>query len=128
MGASRDLAATEVNLSFRLSGAVFAGVWLLLGVRSWQVGEVPWAVLLGVVAGLFAFVAGYAGLRALDFGSLNATWTMLRVSAVIPVLVSIVIWGELRGSGVSPREVALKVTGTLCMLGALLLLGRARRE
>ena len=121
----RGLDAVGVNLALRVSGMLLTLVLLAAG-YDWAQPHLPAAGLIGLAGGACAFVSGYAGLRALDFGSLNATWSLLRVSTVIPVLASVIIWGELR-SGVEPREVITKTAGVLCLLAALVLLGGGRR-
>lgn len=123
--ARRGLDAVGVNLVLRVSGAVLTAV-LLLTAFDWAQPQLPQAGLVGLAGGACAFVAGYAGLRALSFGSLNATWSLLRVSTVIPVLASIVIWGELQAA-TSARQVAVKLAGVGCLLVAMVLLG-ARRD
>ena len=124
--AQRGLDAVGVNLVLRVSGAVLTAA-LLLAAFDWsQQPRLLQAGLVGLAGGVCAFVAGYAGLRALSFGSLNATWSLLRVSTVIPVLASIVIWGELQAA-TSVRQVVVKLAGVVCLLAAMVLLG-ARRD
>lgn len=123
----RGLDAISVNFALRLSGTVLTVVLLLAtGTRLGGEGQTP-VVLLGLASGVCTFLAGYAGLRALDFGTLNATWSILRAATVIPVLASIVIWGELRGTS-SVREIVCKLAGVGCLLGSLVLLGGGKRD
>ncbi|MCE5236998.1 hypothetical protein LLH23_00720 [bacterium] len=122
--ALRGLDAVGVNLVLRVSGALLTAV-LVACSFDWHQPHLLPAGLIGIAGGACAFVAGYAGLRALDFGSLNATWSLLRAATVIPVLASIVFWGELRS--LEPRELVTKLAGVLCLLGALVLLGGGKR-
>jgi hypothetical protein len=123
--ALRGLDAVGVNLVLRVSGMLLT-VALLVGGQEWHQPHLATAGLIGLAGGVAAFVSGYAGLRALDFGSLNATWSLLRASTIIPVLASVIIWGELR-HGVPPHELITKSAGVACLLGALVLLGGGRR-
>jgi len=118
------LDAVGVNLMLRVCGALLTAV-LLACSFNWQQPQLAAAGLIGVAGGACAFVSGYAGLRALDFGSLNATWSVLRAATVLPVLASVIFWGELRG--VPVRELVTKLAGVTCLLGALLLLGGGKR-
>ena len=121
------LDAIGVNLALRVSGTVLVFVLLALTRTSLAQPHLSWAALLGVASGVCTFLAGYTGLRALDYGTLNATWSIMRASTIIPVLASIFVWGELR-TVTSVRELAVKLAGVVCLLAALVLLGRGRRE
>jgi uncharacterized membrane protein len=127
-GTVRGAEATDANLAFRVSSCALALIWVLSGGQDWQQPHLPTAIWLGVACGLLAFGSGYAGLRALDFGSLNLTWCVVRLSTVIPVLASIIWWGELRGADIEPAEVVRKLLGIGLMLAALVLLGRGRSD
>ena len=124
VAAQRGLDAVGVNLMLRVAGALLTAVLLTFSFN-WQQPHLPQAGLIGVAGGVCAFVSGYAGLRALDFGSLNATWSVLRAATVLPVLASVIFWGELRG--VPVRELVTRLAGVACLLGALVLLGGGRR-
>jgi len=124
VAAQRGLDAVGVNLVLRVSGTLLTAV-LLACSFNWQQPLLLPVGMIGLASGVFAFVSGYAGLRALDFGSLNATWSLLRASTVIPVLASVIFWGELRGVGW--HELVTKLAGVVCLLGALALLGGDRR-
>lgn len=123
----RGLDAIGVNLAVRISGTVLTLVLLFATGANLHQPHLPAASLIALVSGVCTFFSGYMGLRALDLGSLNATWTVMRVSTVIPVLASIVVWGELQQAK-SVREVILKLLGVACLLGALVLLGRGRHD
>lgn len=127
LASRRGLDAISVNLALRLSGTVLTVVLLAVTGTSLTQPQLPQVAVIGVGSGIFTFLAGYAGLRALDFGTLNATWSVVRASTVVPVLASIIIWGELRGEA-SPREIAVRLLGVACLLSALVLLGRGPRE
>lgn len=127
-GAVRGVEATDANLTFRVSSAALALIWVLSGGQDWQQPYLGTAAGLGVACGLLAFGSGYAVFRALDFGPLNLTYCVVRLSTVIPVLASIIWWGELRGADVEPAEVIRKLLGIGLMLAALTLLGRGRHD
>lgn len=123
--AVRGLDAIQVNLALRMSGTVLTLVLLGLSADALAQPHLGLAGMIGLVSGVATFVAGYAGLRALNFGTLNATWCVLRAATVIPVLASILVWGELSTAS-GPREIVTKLAGVACLLGALVLLGRGR--
>jgi len=127
LAAQRGLDAISVNLALRVSGSALTVALLAVTGTSLAQPQLPQVALIGVGSGVFTFLSGYAGLRALDFGTLNATWSVVRAATVVPVLASIIIWGELRGEA-SPIEVAVKLLGVVCLLSALVLLGRGPRE
>lgn len=127
LASQRGLDAVGVNLAVRVAGTVLVAVLLVATGTSLRQPALPAASLIALGSGVCTFLSGYAGLRALDLGSLNATWTVMRISTVIPVLASILVWGELR-TATSPREIVTKLAGVACLLGALVLLGRGRRE
>lgn len=123
----RGLDAIGVNLAVRVSGTVLTVGLLVATGTSLQQPHLPVASLVALVSGVCTFFSGYMGLRALDLGSLSATWTVMRISTVIPVLASILVWGELR-TATAPREAIVKLLGVACLLAALVLLGRGRRD
>ncbi len=127
LAAVRGLDAIEVNLSLRVSGTVLTIVLLVITAASLTQPQLPQATALGVFSGLCTFLSGYYSLRALDFGPLNTTWSVLRMATVIPVLASILVWGELR-SATEPHEIVTKLAGVACLLVALTLLGRGQHE
>jgi hypothetical protein len=123
----RGLDAIAVNLALRVSGTVLTVVLLVVTGASLHQPQLPTASVIALASGICTFFSGYMGLRALDLGSLNATWTIMRISTVIPVLASILVWGELR-TAAAPHEVLVKLLGVACLMGALVLLGRGRHE
>lgn len=123
--AVRGLDAIQVNLALRVSGTLLTIVLLATASEAWAQPHLTAAGMIGLVSGVATFVAGYTGLKALNFGSLNATWSVLRVSTVIPVLASILVWGELREVH-DPRQIVTKLAGVLCLMAALVLLGRGK--
>lgn len=127
LAALRGLDAVGVNLAVRVAGTVLTVGLLVATATSLRQPHLPTASLIALASGVCTFFSGYMGLRALDLGSLNATWTVMRVSTVIPVVASILVWGELHDAQ-SPREVVIKLLGVACLLGALVLLGRGRHD
>lgn len=128
LGAQRGSDAVAVNLMVRTSGVLLTAVLLgVAGATAWRQPHLPTAAVIGLAAGVCTFLSGYSGLRALEVGSLNATWALMRVSTVMPVLASILLWGEMKGLH-SVREAAPKVIGIICLLTALVLLGRGRHD
>lgn len=123
----RGLDAVGVNLAVRVAGTALTVGLLFATGASLRQPHLPAASLIALASGVCTFFSGYMGLRALDLGSLNATWTLMRISTVIPVLASILVWRELR-TAASPREIVVKLAGVACLLAALVLLGRGRRE
>ncbi|MEN6303283.1 MAG: hypothetical protein ABFE07_10185 [Armatimonadia bacterium] len=123
--AVRGLDAIGVNLALRASGTLLTIVLLATASEAWAQPHLGLAGGIGIVSGVATFVAGYTGLRALNFGSLNATWSVLRVATVLPVLASILVWGELRDVR-GWQEIVTKLTGVLCLMAALVLLGRGK--
>jgi len=124
VAALRGLDAVSVNLMLRVFGALLT-VGLGAAGFNWHQPHLAAAGLIGLAGGAAAFVSGYAGLRALDFGSLNATWSVLRAATVLPVVASIIFWGELKG--VPLRQLITRLAGVSCLLGALVLLGGGKR-
>lgn len=123
----RGLDAIEVNVWLRVAGTILTVV-LLFGTRSdLHQPHLATVSLIGVFSGVCTFLSGYACLRALDFGPMNTTWSVLRAATVIPILASILVWGELR-TITEPRELVVKLLGVACLLGSLVLLGRGRGE
>lgn len=123
--AVRGLDAIGVNLALRTSGTVLTILLLATASQAWGQPHLGLAGGIGVVSGIATFVAGYTGLRALNFGSLNATWSVLRVATVVPVLASILVWGELRDVR-DWHEIVTKLVGIACLMAALVLLGRGK--
>ena len=128
VAAQRNLDSISVNLMVRVSGVVLTAVLVAVtGAVVWHQPQLGVAGLIGLAAGAFTFLSGYSGLRALEVGSLNATWSLMRVATVMPVLASILFFGELRGLH-DWREIAPKVSGIIFLLIALVLLGRGRHD
>lgn len=123
----RGLDAIEVNVSLRVAGTLLTFLLLACTGAELRQPHLAAAGLLGVFSGVCTFLSGYAALRALDFGELNTTWSVLRAATVIPILASIVVWGELH-TITEPRQLVLKLAGVACLLGSLVLLGRGRGE
>lgn len=105
LASRRGLDAISVNLALRLSGTVLCVGPLALSGASLAQQSLPRVALIGGGSGVLTLLAGY----------------------VVPVLASIIIWGELRGDA-EPRRIAVKPLGVGCLLCALVLLGRGPRE
>lgn len=127
LAAVRGLDAIEVNVWLRVAGTVLTVALLCATGTDLHQPHLLWAGAIGVFSGVCTFLSGYAGLRALDYGPMNTTWSVLRAATVVPILASILVWGELRTVN-EPRQVVLKLLGVACLLGSLVLLGRGRRE
>jgi len=70
-------------------------VLLLLLIRTASHGAIAWpAIWLGVGFGLAGGLAQFAFFRALRYGALSVSWTVVQLSMLMPVLASILFWGE----------------------------------
>ncbi|MGE5532530.1 MAG: hypothetical protein ACM3VW_10490 [Bacteroidota bacterium] len=128
LAAQRNLDSVGVNLMVRVSGVILTAVLVAAaGATLWHQPQLGLAGLIGLAAGLCTFLSGYSGLRALEVGSLNATWSLMRVATIMPVLASIIFFGELRGVH-DWREIVPKVSGIIFLMIALVLLGRGRHD
>ena len=52
------------------------------------------SILIGFVAGMMVFLAGFSFMRAVNYGKLSLSWTIRTLAVVIPIGVSIVFWHE----------------------------------
>ena len=92
----RGASPLGLNLVFRGSVAVYMALPLLLSGQLWDAIS-GWQAdgLLIAVASAGFWVAGIAAIKSVQLGPLGISWTILRCSMVLPVLVSILYWREL---------------------------------
>lgn len=74
------------------------------------------ALLLGVVAGLLAYVATLTFFLHIRKGQLSASWTVISLSVAFPVLASIFLWHE--------HPSVKQLIGMVLIVIALVLFGR----
>lgn len=74
----------------------------------------PKVALIGAAGGLFAGLALLAFQSALRFGKISTSWLILQLSVSVPILLSLVVFGERLG--------LWKLVGVALVLGAMLLL------
>lgn len=118
----RDANALGMSVVFRLGtgiAALAAGVFLVDLDRLAELWHATgW---LALIAAVFYWSAGFTALKAVETGHLGMTWTINRLSMVIPTLASIIYWQEiplqpvelpllLRGAGI-----VLAVTTVVCL-------------
>lgn len=73
--------------------AVVAGT-LVLGIVFGGMALTADVVVLGLVAGISLFVSRWALLKALSTGHAGVTFTLWHLAIVVPVVLSIFLWGE----------------------------------
>jgi hypothetical protein len=117
-----------LNLAFRGSAAVGLALVLFVsgGVREFA-GLPVRVYIIGVVGSGIFFLSGFAAIRSVALGPLNVSWIVLRSSAVLPVLASILVWREFSTYD-RASAVWLDVAGVVLTLTGLLLVGLGRRQ
>ena len=50
---------------------------------------------VGLLAGISVFFGRWLFLRAIKYGKLSISWTVLNLAVIIPILASIIIWKEI---------------------------------
>ncbi|MDA0746236.1 MAG: hypothetical protein O2954_06940 [bacterium] len=119
--------ADPLSLNFVFRGAV--ALFLLLPhldnltnlLARWEA-----SALLTTVAALSFWLSGLASLKAVQLGPLGASWTILRCAMVLPVLASILYWGELSSSA-STLYAALRLGGVVLAFATVIFYGLASR-
>ena len=110
-----SIAVGSLNYS---SGAIFSSI-LLLTDSGW---EWHWnTVFIGSISGVFYFVAFCFLIRTLLQGGVAITLAIVRLSVVIPILFSIVIWHEI------PNSLQILGIVTVCLALPFLSLGLGRQ-
>lgn len=85
--------------------------------------------LLAVVAAVFYWAAGFASLKAVETGHLGITWTIVRLSMVVPTLASILYWREIPLYPVTTPLVLRSLGITLAVVTVILLgVDRVRKK
>ena len=74
------------------------------------------ALLLGVVAGVFVFIATLSFFHHMSEGQLSVSWTVISLAVGFPVIASIFFWHE--------HPTSRQTVGLLLMVVALILFGR----
>ena len=54
----------------------------------------PWVLLIGIIGGIFLYVAIYLYLKSLTLGKKVTSWVIFKMSLVVAVLISAFLWGE----------------------------------
>jgi hypothetical protein len=117
-----------LNLAFRGSAALGLALVLILGGGFRELASLPVRVyVVGAVGSGIFFLSGFAAIRSVALGPLNVSWIVLRSSAVLPVLASILVWREFAAYD-RAAAVGLDVAGVVLTLTALLLVGLGRRQ
>ena len=88
--------ALALNFTYRGTAALAMLAWIAFRAEPMQMGA-DWGFgwVFMAVASLSYWPTGLASIKSVQLGPLGPTWTILRCSMVIPVLASILYWGEL---------------------------------
>jgi drug/metabolite transporter (DMT)-like permease len=117
-----------LNLAFRGSAAVGLALVLLVSGGFRELAGLPVRVyIIGVLGSGIFFLSGFAAIRSVALGPLNVSWIVLRSSAVLPVLASVLLWREFAAYQ-RASAVWLDVAGVVLTLTGLLLVGLGRRQ
>ncbi|MCK4981598.1 MAG: hypothetical protein KAS17_01680, partial [Victivallaceae bacterium] len=55
----------------------------------------------GIIAGVLYYASGYAGLKMISYGDVGISWTIKRLSMVLPTFASVFYWHEIPLTGVN---------------------------
>jgi len=102
----------QVNFFMFLTASVAVLAW---GVLTRQLLLSERAVILGLVMGLICCGSVVAFRHAAALGRISTSWTVINLALVLPVLASILVWGEMP----SPKH----CVGLALTLAAIVLLG-----
>ena len=102
----------QVNFFMFLAASLAMLVW---GVLTRQLQLSARAVLLGLVMGLICYGTVVAFRHAAALGRISTSWTIINLALVLPVLASVLVWGELPS--------AKHCVGLVLTLCAIVLLG-----
>lgn len=109
----------HVNFCMFLTASVAILAWGVL-TRQLQLSER--AVILGLVMGLICYGSVVTFRHAAALGRISTSWTIINLALVLPVLASILVWGEMP----SPKH-CVGLALTLCAIVLLGIdIGRAR--
>lgn len=112
-----------MNLMFRVSAGLMAVLVLLFAVDMEGLSQLWQSTgLLGIIACVFFWFAGLSTINAVHNGHLGMTWTLLRLSMIIPTLASIFYWHEIKLFPVSLIAIS-RITGILLAVVAVCLMG-----
>lgn len=124
IGVSRGIGGLELNVIFRITCGAFALFYLLSEFFFNKGFSLPSLGLVGFsfVASIFFWSSGFASINALRFGPLGASWTILRLAMIIPMLASILFWHEISIPPANGSEWR-RVLGIVFTIAAVVLIG-----
>ncbi len=123
LGVAKGASPLGLNAVFRATAGVVMLVVMASTVDASRFAEV-WVVAgrIGLTAGLFYWLAGFAVIKAVQLGHLGVSWTVLRCSMVLPTLASLLYWREVPLWPVSGTLI-LRLLGIVLTTSAVVALG-----
>ena len=120
--------ALALNFTYRGTAALAMLAWIALRTEPMELGA-DWGLgwMLVVVGALSYWLTGLASIKSVELGPLGPSWTILRCSMVIPVLASILYWGELSIWPPDSQTVA-RVLGVVLGLVTVMVCGSGGRK
>lgn len=128
-GITTPIEGYEFNALYRVGLGLFAVLSMMIWIEDIRHATRLWYSTWHLVlpGSLFFFTCGIAISQTVARGNFGVSWTMIRMSIVIPVLVSLLFWGEVDFIE-SPWVACMRFVGVTQILTAVLCFGLSKSK
>ena len=130
VGINRHVDIASVNNIFRITTGIAA--LIILSFQENPVEFICYAIksevfLYGVLAGVLYWLGGYSGLKMVNYGDVGISWTIKRLSMILPTFASIFYWCEIPLMGVN-GFFGIRGIGIFAAMSAIIFFGIDRYQ